>query len=106
MSFLPISASIRLIEGHTGSGRSISSGIPDHPGSKRATHETWQAVHALLTITMEVLRALLPTIAYLTPTYEPMVRALLVGCTVLAVRVPSTSSGYHCHAVRSLEEAA
>lgn len=106
MSFSPISASARLIDGHTGSGRSITLPISTRSTSKRAKHETRLAVHALLTVVMEVLGTLLPTIAYLMPTYEPMVRALLIGCTVLAVRVPSVSSGYRCNAVRSREEAA
>jgi hypothetical protein len=73
---------------------------------ERGTHENWQAAQVILAIATEVLGKLLPTIAYLTPTYEPMVRALMVGCTALAVRVPSGSNSDKCHGARSLEDAA
>jgi hypothetical protein len=72
----------------------------------RGTHENWRAAQVILAIATEVLGKLLPTIAYLTPTYEPMVRALMVGCTALAVRVPSGSNSDEYRGARSLEDAA
>jgi hypothetical protein len=81
--------SIWLIDGQKRPWNSFNSRIPCYARSKQGTHESWRAAQAILAIAMEVLGRLLPTIAYLTPTYEPMVRALMVGCTALAVRVPS-----------------
>ena len=73
---------------------------------ERGTHENWQAAQVILAIATEVLGKLLPTIAFLMPTYAPMVRALMVGCTALAVRVPSGSNSDKCHGARSLKDAA
>jgi len=81
--------SIWLIDGQKWSWNSINSGIPSDARSEQGRHENWRATQAILAIATEVLGRLLPTIAYLTPTYEPMVRALMAGCTALAVRVPS-----------------
>jgi hypothetical protein len=72
----------------------------------RGTHENWRAAQAILASATEVLGRFLPTIAYVMPTYEPMVRALMVGCTALAVRVPSGSNSDKRHGARSLEDAA
>ena len=104
MFILPIC--VRLIDGQKWSWNSINSGIPSYARPEQGTHENWRAAQAILAITTEVLGRLLPTIAYLTPTYEPMVRALMVGCTALAVRVPPGSNRDKCHGVRSLEDAA
>jgi hypothetical protein len=104
MLILPIS--VWLIDGHRWSRNSIDSGIPNDTRPMQGTHEKWRAAQAILAVATEVLGRLLPTIAYLTPTYEPMVRALLVGCTVLAVRVPSGSNSAKCHGTRSLDDAA
>jgi hypothetical protein len=104
MLILPIS--VWLIDGHKWSWNSIDSGIPSDTRPMQGTREKWRAARAILAVTTEVLGGLLPTIAYLTPTYEPMVRALLVGCTALAVKVPSGSKSAKCHGTRSLEDAA
>jgi hypothetical protein len=85
---------------------SINSGIPSDTRPEQRTHESWRAAQAILTIATEVLGRLLPSIAFLTPTYEPLVRALMVGCTALAVRVPSGSSSDKSHGARSLKNAA
>jgi hypothetical protein len=104
MLILPIS--VWLIDGHKWSWNSINSGIPSDTRPVQETHEKWRAAQAILAIATEVLVRLLPTIAYLTPTYEPMVRAVLVGCSALAVRVPSGSKSAKCNRTRSLEDAA
>ena|ERR1700722_14948041 len=85
---------------------SINSGILRDTRPEQRTHESWRAAHAILTMATEVLGRLLPTIAFLTPTYEPMVRALMVGFIALAVRVPSGSSSNKSHGARSLKDAA
>ena len=97
---------IWLMDGQTWSWSSISSGIPSYAHSEQGTHENWRVAQAILAIATEVLGRLLPTVTYLAPTYEPMVRALMVGCTALAVRVPSRSNSDKRHATRSLEDAA
>ena len=84
----------------------INSGIPSDGRSEQGRHENWRATQAILAIATEVLGRLLPTIAYLTPTYEPMVRALMAGCTALAVRVPLGSNSDKHDRTRSLEDAA
>jgi hypothetical protein len=84
----------------------LNSGIPRDTRPERRTHESWRAAHTILTIATEVLERLLPTIAFLTPTYEPMARAVMVGCTALAVRVPPGSSSKKFHGARSLKDAA
>jgi hypothetical protein len=94
---------VYLIYGHQWSWNSINSRIPS---PEQGTHENWRAAQAILAIATDVLGRLLPTIAYLIPTYEPMVRALMVGCTALAVRVPSGSKSDKCHGARSLQDAA
>jgi hypothetical protein len=81
-------------------------GIPSNTRPAQGTHENWRAAQALLAIATEVLGRHLPTIAYLTPTYAPMVRALIAGCTTLAVRVPSGSKSGRRHGAQSLEDAA
>jgi hypothetical protein len=85
---------------------SINSGIPRATRPEERTHKSWRAAHAILTIATEVLGRLFPAVAFLTPTYEPMVRALMVGCTALAVRIPPGQNSDTCNATRSLEEAA
>src|ERR1700685_2492247 len=92
-----------LIYGHQLSWDSINSGIPS---PEQGTHENGRAAQAILAIATDVLGRLLPTIAYLIPTYEPMVRALMVGCTALVVRVSPGSNNDKCHGTRSLEDAA
>jgi hypothetical protein len=104
MFILPIW--VWLIDGQKHSWRSINPGISSYARPEQGAHENWRAAQAILAIATEVLGKLLPTIAYLTPTYEPMVRALMVGCTALAVRVPSGSNSDKCHGARSLEDAA
>src|SRR5271156_6258045 len=104
MSILLIS--VWLIGGQKWSWSSINSGIPTYARSEEGMHANWRAAQAILAIATELLARLLPTIAYLTPTYEPMVRALMVGCTALAVRVPSGSNSDKHHGARSLEDAA
>jgi hypothetical protein len=104
MFILPIC--VWLIDGQKCSWSSSKLGIPSYARSGQGTHENWRAVQATLAIATEALERLLPTIAYLMPTYEPMVRALMVGCTALAVRVPSGPNGDERHAARSLEDAA
>ena len=96
---------IWLIDGEKWSWNSIYSGIPSYTSSEQGRHENWRAAQAILTIATEVLGRLLPTISYLTPTYEPVVRALMAGCTALAVKVPSGSNSYNRHGARSLEDA-
>jgi hypothetical protein len=59
-----------------------------------------------LVISTEALGKLQPTVAYLMPTYEPIVVALMVGCTALAVRVPAGSNRDKCYGTQSLEDAA
>jgi hypothetical protein len=83
---------IWLMDGHKWSWNSINSGILSAARSEQGTHENWRAAQAILATTTEVLGKVLPTIAYLTPTYEPMVRALMVGCTALALRVDLCAS--------------
>jgi hypothetical protein len=92
-----------LIDGQKRSWSSINSGIPSYARPEQGAYKNWRAAQAILAIAMEVLGRLLPTIAYLMPTYEPMVRALMVVCTALAVSVPNSGS---CHGGRSLEDAA
>jgi hypothetical protein len=104
MLILPIW--VWLIDGHKWSWSSINSGIFSNAGPEQESDDHWRAVHAILAIVTEALGRLLPMIVYLTPTYEPMVRALVVGCTALAVRVPSGSNSDKCHGTRSLEDAA
>jgi hypothetical protein len=94
---------VYLIYGLQWSWTSINSGILS---PEQGTHEIWRAAQAILAIATEVLGRLLPTIAYLTPTYEPMFRALMAGCTALAVRVPSGSNSDKCDRPRSVEDAA
>jgi hypothetical protein len=85
---------------------STNSGIPRATPPEERTHRSWRAAHAILTIATEVLGRLFPAVAFLTPTYEPMVRALMVGCTALAVRIPPGQNRDTCNATPSLEEAA
>jgi hypothetical protein len=85
---------------------SRSPGIPSNTGPAQRPHENWRAAQAILATATAVLGRLLPTIAYLTPTYAPMLRALMVGCTALAVRVPSGSKSGKCHGAQPLEDAA
>ena len=85
---------------------SWSPGIPSNTRPAQGPHENWRAPHAILATATEVLGRLLPTIAFLMPTYAPMVRALMAGCTALTVRVPSGSNSDRRHAARSLEDAA
>jgi hypothetical protein len=87
---------------------SINSRIPSNTGPAQGTHgrEAWRAAQAILAISTEVLGRLLPTIAYLMPTYGPIVIALMIGCTALAVRVPSGSNSDKCYEAKSLEDAA
>ena len=98
--------SIWLIDGQHWSWSSINSGTPSNTHPEQGTHENWRAAQAILAIATEVLGRLLPTIAYLMPTYAPMVRALMAGCTALAVRVPPGSNSDKHHGTRSLEDAA
>jgi hypothetical protein len=95
-----------LIYGQHWTWSSINSGTPSNTHPEQGTHENWRAAQAILAIATEVLGRLLPTIAFLMPTYAPMVRALMVGCTALAVRVPSGSNSDKCHGARSLKDAA
>jgi hypothetical protein len=85
---------------------SWSPGIPSDTRPAHEPHQNWRTAPAILATATEVLGRLLPTIAYLTPTYAPMVRALMVGCTALAVRVPSGSKSGKCHGAQPLEDAA
>jgi hypothetical protein len=73
----------------------IQWGIPGNTHPVQGRHEHWRAAQAILAIATEVLGRLLPTIAYLTPTYAPMVRALMAGCRALAGRVPGPSVPRH-----------
>jgi hypothetical protein len=95
-----------LIYGQHWSWSSINSGTPSNTHPEQGTHENWRAAQAILAIATEVLGRLLPTIAYLTPAYAPMVRALMVSCTALAVRVPSGSKSGKRQGAQSLEDAA
>jgi hypothetical protein len=95
-----------LIYGQQWSWSSINSGTPSNTRPQQGTHENWRAAQAILAMAAEVLGGLLPTIAFLMPTYAPMVRALMAGCTALAVRVPSGSNRDKCHGARSLKDAA
>jgi hypothetical protein len=96
---------IRLIDGQKWSWNSINSGLPSYARSEQGTHENWRVAQAILAIATEVLGRLLPTIAYLTPTYEPMIMALMAGCTALAVRVSAVSNSDRRHRARPLEDA-
>jgi hypothetical protein len=84
----------------------INWGIPSNTRPAKGMHEVRRAAQAILATATEVLGRLLPTIAYLTPTYAPMVRALMAGCTALAVRGPSESKSGKRHGAQSLEDAA
>ena len=66
----------------------------------------WRVAQAILAISTEVLGKLQPTIAYLTPTYEPIVMALIVGCTALAVRASAESNSDKWNGTETLEDAA
>lgn len=85
---------------------SWSPGIPRNTRPAQEPHENWRVAQAIVATATEVLGRLLPTIEYLTPTSAPMLRALIVGCTALAVRVPSGSKSGKCHGAQSLEDAA
>ena len=95
-----------LICGRQCSWSSINSGIPSNSRPRQGTHQNWRAAQAVLAIATELLGRLHPTIAYLMPTYQPMVLALMAGCTALAVRVPSESNSDNRHGARPLEDAA
>lgn len=97
---------VYLVYGQPWSWSPINSGIPSNTRPEQGTHENWRAAQAILAIATEVLERLLPTIALLMPTYAPMVRALMVGCTALAVKVPSGSNSDRCHEAQSLKDAA
>jgi len=56
---------------------------------ERRRYENWTTATAILAISAEVLERLHPTVARLLPAYEPIVIALMIGCTRLAVRVSS-----------------
>jgi hypothetical protein len=86
---------VYLFYGQPWSWSPIHWGIPSNTHPAQGTHENWRAAQAILAIATEVLGRLLPTIAYLTPTYAPVVRALMAGCTALAVRVPGPSVPRH-----------
>jgi hypothetical protein len=94
------------IYGQQWSWSPINSGIHSNTRPEQGTHENWRAAQAILAIATEVLGKLLPTIAFLMPTYAPMVRALMVGCTALAVRVPSGSNSDRRNGAQSLKDAA
>jgi hypothetical protein len=96
---------IWLIDGHKWSWNAINSEIARYAGPVQGTHKDCRAAQLILAIATEALGKLLPTIAYLTPTYEPIVRALMVGCIALAVSV-SGSNRNKCHGARSPEDAA
>jgi hypothetical protein len=87
---------------------SINPGVPSRTRPAHGTHgrEGWGAVRAILAISTEVLGRLLPTIAYLMPTYEPIVIVLMIGCTALAARLPSGSNSDRGYGAQSLEDAA
>jgi hypothetical protein len=97
---------VYLFYGQPWSWSPINWGIPSNTLRAQGTHENWRAAQAILAIATEVLGRLLPTIAYLTPAYAPMVRALMVSCTALAVRVPSGSKSGKRQGAQSLEDAA
>jgi anaerobic selenocysteine-containing dehydrogenase len=69
----------------------INSGIRSNVGQQRGTYryENWPTAKAILAIGAEVLERLHPTVAHLLPAYEPIVIALMIGCTTLAVRLSS-----------------
>jgi hypothetical protein len=80
---------VYLFYGQPWSWSPIHWGIPGNTRPAQGTHENWRAAQATLALATEVLGRLLPTIAYLTPAYAPMVRALMAGCTALAVKFPA-----------------
>jgi hypothetical protein len=94
---------VYLIHGRRWSWSSITAGIPGKTRPEQGTHENWRAAQAILAIATEVLGRLLPTIAYLMPTYGPMVMAPMAGCAALAVKVSPGSNSDMCHRARSLE---
>jgi hypothetical protein len=65
------------------------SGIHSNVGPQQETHryENWPT--ATLALSAEVLERLHPTVARLLLAYEPIVIALMIGCTRLTVRVSS-----------------
>jgi hypothetical protein len=80
--------------------------IPSYTRTAQEPRENWRVAQMILAIATEVLGRLLPTIAYLMPAYAPFVRALMAGCTALAVRVPPESNSGKSHGTQSLEDAA
>jgi hypothetical protein len=97
-----------MIHAHPWYWNSTNSEIPSNTCREQGTHghAGWRAAQAILVISTEVLGKLQPMIAYLTPTYEPIVVALMVGCTALAVRIPEESNSDTCYGTQSLEDAA
>jgi hypothetical protein len=69
-------------------------------------HENWPTSQALLVICMGALERFLPTISYLVPSCQPVVFALMMGCTALAARVPSAINSDKCDSVQALDDAA
>jgi len=67
----------------------IISGIRGSVCQQQGTHkcENLPTARAILAISAEVLERLHPTVACLLPSYEPIVIALMIGCTTLAVRI-------------------
>jgi hypothetical protein len=69
-------------------------------------HENWPTSQVLLVICTEALERCLPTIAYLVPSCQPVVFALMMGCTALAARAPSAINSDKCDSVPALDDAA
>jgi hypothetical protein len=65
----------------------MRSNVCQQQGTRR--FENWPTATAMLAISADVLERLHPTVARLLPAYEPIVIALMIGCTRLAVRVSS-----------------
>lgn len=86
----------------------IHLGIPTRACRERGTrrYENWPTAQAILAISTEILGRLLPAVSYLAPASAPIVIALMIGCTTLAVRVSSGLNSDKCEGIQSLEDAA
>ena len=99
---------VRLIPTRQWLRRHINSGIRSstRPEQRRHRLENWPTAQVILTISMELLGRLLPTIACLVPVCEPVIVALMSGCMALAARVPPGLNSGKRDGAQSLEDAA
>jgi hypothetical protein len=53
-------------------------------------HKSWTPAQSIPAISAQVLEKILPTVAYLSPVYEPVLVALKIGSILLAARFAGT----------------